>query len=145
MAMSKTTLFLALFILFCGPFLIIRTIWLIHSQKSEGFMAFEGMGYAGDQITLSYSVLYFKHGQDTIWFHSSGNLYLVRGTRVAVRYQAADPSDARVDIFSQIWGDTLVFGGIPLLILIAVFLHPEVIPWRSKVRVTWKKPFIKLI
>ncbi|HEV3327470.1 MAG TPA: DUF3592 domain-containing protein [Puia sp.] len=143
--MSKTTLFLVLFTLFAAPFVTSRTIWLIHSQKAEGFMAFEGMGYAGDQITLSYSVLYFKHGQDKIWLNSSGNLHLAPGTQVTVRYQAGDPSDARVDTFIQLWGDTLVYGGIPLLILIAVFLHPEVIPRRSKVRLTWKRPFIKLI
>ena len=145
MVMHRTKFFLALFIILMAPLLAYKAIWLIHSQKTIGLMAFAGQGNAGDQITRPYSVIYFKHGKDTIWFNGLGNLHIHPGTPIPVRYQVGDPSDAKVDIFVGIWGDTLVYGGTPLAILLVMFLHPDVVPRRSKVRLTLQKPFVKLI
>jgi len=145
MVMAKTTFFLALFLLIIIPLLVPKAIWLIHSQKATGFMAFTGQGNAGDQIVRPYSAIYFQHGKDTIWFNGLGNLHIKPGTPIPVRYQVDNPYDARVDIFEGIWGDTLVYGSAPLIILLVMFLHPEVVPRRSKIRLTLQRPFIKLI
>ena len=145
MVLHKSKFFLALFLLIIAPLVAFKAIWLIHSQKAQGFMAFAGQGNAGDQIARPYSVIYFKHGKDTIWFNGLGNLHIPPGTPFPVRYQVEDPSDAKVDILVGIWGDTLVYGGIPLAMLLVLFLHPEVVPRHSKVRLTLQRPFIKLV
>jgi hypothetical protein len=64
---------------------------------------------------------------------------------VPVRYQRDHPEEARIDVLSAIWGDTLVYGGIPVLILIVVFLDPKIIPLRSRVKLSVKKPFVKIL
>ena len=143
--MRKTPFFLALLFFTTTPFLAFRCLWILHSRKTEGYMAFKGRGEAGEQIPLLYTVIYFKYGKDTVWFNSQANPPLTPGERVPVRYQIDNPSDARLDLFVGIWGDTLVYSGIPALMLLVLFLHRAVIPWGSKVRLTWKKPFIKVI
>jgi len=145
MVIHRTKFFLALALIIMTPFLASKIIWLTHSQKTEGILAFEGMGESGEQIRLDYSVIHFKHGKDTIWFNGLGNLHLQAGMPVPVRYQTGNPSDAKVDIFVSIWGDTLVYGGIPLFILLILFLHPKVVPRRSKLRLSHKKPFIRIV
>jgi hypothetical protein len=143
--MRKTPFFLALLFFTTAPFLAFRCLWVLHSRRAEGRMAFKGRGEAGEQIPLLYTVIYFKLGKDTMWFNSYANPPLTPGERVPVRYQIDNPSDARLDLFVGIWGDTLVYSGIPALMLLVLFLHRAVIPWGSKVRLTWKKPFIKII
>jgi hypothetical protein len=145
MTMHKVPFFLLLLFIVTTPFWVSKVFWLLHSKRAEGWMAFEGKGEAGEQLPLTYSVIYFKCGKDTLWFNSMANPPLTKGERVPVRYQTDNPADARVDLFVGIWGDTLVYGGIPALMLIALFVHPEVVPWRSKVSLTWKRPFILLV
>jgi len=125
--------------------LVAKILWLYHSQKTDGIFAFAGMGNSGEQVKLSYSVIYFKYGKETIWFDGLGNLQLKPGTRIPIRYQTNNPSDAKVDIFDGIWMDTIIYGGLPLLVLIVIFLQPDIVPWRSKIRVSPKKPFIQII
>jgi hypothetical protein len=145
MVLHRTTFFLALSLLLLVPLLAPRTIWLIRSQKSEGIVAYKTMGDIGDQIRLSSNVIYFRHEKDTVWFNDMANLPLTPGERIPIRYRADHPSDARVDRFLALWGDLLVYGGLPLLLLIVIFLHPDLIPRRSMVRVGWKKPIIELV
>ncbi len=145
MVMHKTAFFLLLLFLSTAPFGICRVIWLLHSRRAEGWMGFKGMGYAGDQIPLSYSVIYFRYGKDTVWFNSMANPPLQRGQRVPVRYQVGNPSDARVDLFVGIWGDIVVYAGIPVLMLLVLFVHRAVVPWGARVRLTRRKPFIEVI
>src|SRR5437016_12470072 len=128
MVVHRTKFFLALFFILIIPLLANKIFWLIHSQKTEGIYAFKGGGNALDQIRQSFSVIYFKHGRDTVWFNGPGFLNLQRGTIVPIRYQPANPSNAMVDTFFSIWTSTLIYGGIPLLILFVIFLHPEVVP-----------------
>ena len=106
-------------------------------------MRFVGKSLAG-QITHSYSVISFFAGHDTIWFNSDDNIIYEVGETVPVRYQKDNPSDARVNIFADVWGDTLVYGAAPLLIVLMIFLHPKGIPRQSKFRLSSKKPFIRI-
>jgi hypothetical protein len=142
MIMHRTPFFLALFGILLFPLLVHRILWLMHSERTTGIMAFETQGTLGDQITLTYSQIYFKHGKDTIWFYGVAGLGLKKGQLVPVRYQPGNPADAKIDLFIALWGETLVYGGIPFLILLVIFLHPDVIPRRSRVLLTCKRPFI---
>ena len=142
MTMSKPLFFAALFFLIVVPIWLFKLVWVIHSKKTQGVVAFAGAGFVGDQVKRDYTVIFFGVGKDTIWFNGLGNLRKKPGDIVEVRYQAADLHDARVDIFVGIWGDTLVFSGIPALILLVMFLHPLVVPWGSRVRINGKKPFV---
>jgi hypothetical protein len=144
MIISKTRFFLLLMGLVITPFLAYKLIWLLRSEKAIGTMCFVGKSYSG-QIAHVFSVINFMRGKDTIWFHSNDNILFRRGEIVPVRYQRQDPDDARVDIFVSIWGDTLGYGGVLLLIVMIMFLHPEVVPRGSKLLLITKKPFIKLL
>ncbi|THU40769.1 hypothetical protein FAM09_01250 [Niastella caeni] len=85
------------------------------------------------------------HGKDTIWFKGPGYYHLQEGAVVPVRYLTGNPAGARVDTFKSIWFDTIIYGGIPFLILLVIFLHPEIVPFRSKVMVSRRKPFVRVV
>jgi hypothetical protein len=145
MVMPRTKFFLALFLLYTTPLVLSKLIWLIQSKKATGKFAFESHGNALDQMRFPYSEIYFKHGNDTIWFNGPAGLHLKAGDMVPVRYLTSNPSNARLDSFKAIWGATVVYGGIPFLILLVIFLHPEIIPYRKKVLLQWKKPFVWVV
>ena len=121
-----------------------KLVWLSGSAKTNGTMSFVGKRYAG-QMVYNYSVVWFMVGHDTIWFNGKNGILFQEGQQVPVRYQRKDPKIARLNVFLGIWGDTLVFGGIPVLILMVIFIHPAIIPYRSNVLLTKHFPFIKIM
>jgi len=131
--------------LVAAPFWVFRAVWLARSVRVMGVYSFAGMGEAGEQVRLDYSVCWFPVGKDTVWFNGLGNLPFRPGDAIPVRYQADDPGDARVDIFAAIWGDTVVNSGVPLFMLLAIFLHPKVVPWGRKVEVRWRRPHLRVV
>jgi hypothetical protein len=137
--------FLALFLLIGLYFVMPRLLWLARSQRTWGVYAFAGNGNAGDQISLDYSVDYFRHGRDTIFFNGFGNLDYCPGDSIPIRYQTSDPSNAKVDLFVAIWGETAVNGGIPLVMLLCIYIHPGVVPRRACLRLAFKKPFVFIV
>jgi len=145
MIIQRTRFFLTISLLIVIPLVLPRVWWLKHSRRTEGIMAFAGKGELGDQMPLDYSVIYFRHGKDTIWFNGLGNLRLPPGTPVPVRYNVGDPQDAQVDLFAGIWGSTLVNGGIPLLMLLVIFLHPDVVPRKARLRLSLRRPWIGIV
>jgi hypothetical protein len=145
MIIHRTKFFLALFLLYITPLVLYKSIWLIQSKKATGKFAFESHGNALDQMRFPYSEIYFKHGNDTIWFKGPAGLHLKAGDMVPVRYLISNPSNARLNSFKAIWGATVVYGGIPFLVLLAISLHPEIIPYRKKVKLTLEKPFVWVV
>jgi hypothetical protein len=144
MILHRTKFFVLLFIIGMAPFLLYKIWWIANSSKTNGVMGFVGKNYTG-QIEHTYAVIIFKVGEKTFWFNGNENIFFRKGETVPVRYQDKNPYEARLNIFVSMWGDTLVYGGIPLLILLVVFLHPEIIPRSSKVLLARGKPFIKII
>lgn len=145
MQMSKPLFFAILVVMVAGPFWALRAIWVMRSKRAQGRFEFVGKGSADDQVRLDYSVISFYAGGKQIWFNGLGNLSLKPGTLVPIRYRPDDPYDARVDIFDGLWGDTLVYSGIPIFLLLVFFLHRKVVPWGSVVRLMFKKPFLEII
>lgn len=144
MLLSKNKFFLLLFLITFSPFLIYKLVWIARSEKVNGVMGFVGKSYTG-QIGHSYSVVSFQVGKDTIWMNGNDNIFFKKGSAVPIRYQKHDPNDARLNIFPSMWGDTLVYGGIPVAILLLLFLHPHIFPRRTKFRLSGKRPFVQAI
>ena len=117
----------------------------MRSQKTTGYYAFLGQGGALDQLRMPYALMYFRHNGDTIWLKGPANLRLPSGTPVQVRYLPGNPADASVVTFMGIWGNIATYGGIVLLILTAVFLHPEIVPRRARLKLNWGKPFVEVV
>jgi hypothetical protein len=144
MRFSRIQLFLLLALLFAGVFAGSKLWWVLHSRRTVGVYSFSGLGFAGDQIRLDYSVCWFRLGKDTVWFNGAGNLPFREGDVIPVRYAVDDPGDARIDVFTAVWGDTMVYCGIPLFTLLMIFLHPKVVPRGRRVRVVLRRPFLVL-
>src|SRR5688500_13732965 len=115
MLLPRTRFFLMLFIVLIIPIIANKLIWLAGSTKTNGTMSFVGKKYAG-QMVYTYSVVWFMAGKDTIWFNGRNDIIFKEGEQVPVRYQKKNPANARLNVFLAIWGDTVVYGGIPFLI-----------------------------
>ena len=144
MIVSRNLLFSICFVIVLAPFVIPKIIWLSRSKKATGIMRFVGKSYTG-QLVHFYSEISFTAGSDTIWFDSEDNTIYNVGETVPVRYQASNPPDAKVNIFSNVWNDTLVYGAGPLIILLLIFFHPKGVPRQSKFMFGLRKPFFRMI
>lgn len=141
MLISRNNFFLAIFLLVIAPILLQKIWWLANAEKANGTMCFVGKNISG-QMVSTYSVIMFKKGNDTIFLNSPDNIIFSKGESVPVKYQRTNPDNARVNTFLGIWGDTLIYCAIPLLILVMVFLHPDVVPYRSIIKLQLTKPVI---
>ena len=145
LVLGKIKFFGLVAFLVAAPFWIVKLVWLARSVRVMGVYSFAGMGEAGEQVRLDYSICWFPVGKDTVWFNGVGNLPFQPGDAIPVRDLAGDPGDARVDIFAAIWGDTVVDTGVPLFMLLAIFLHPKVVPRGRKVAVVLRRPYLLLV
>lgn len=144
MLLNRTAFFVLLFSILIIPMVAYKLLWLVGSKKTNGTVSFIGKKYAG-QMVYTYSVIWFMADQDTVWFNGRNGIILPEGETLSVRYREKEPDDARINVFLAIWGETMVYGGIPVLILLAVFFHPQIIPYRSKVLLTYRKPFLCIV
>ena len=145
MNLSRNSFFLLLFGIFIFPVLAYKMIWLVTTKKTTGTMYFTGHGNLGSVLGIStYPVIRFIFGKDTIFFNGNVNIPLKEGEVVPVRYQRNDPSDAKINTFVCIWGDSLAYCLGPFLILMVIFFHPDLIPKKSRV-VLGRKPLILLV
>ncbi len=142
-SLSKSALFGCILFLVLAPFLLCKLVWLADSEKATGTMGFKGKTQTG-QYVHNYSVIFFKIDTVEYWFNGLDNVFFKNGEKVAIRYKKKDPYDAKIDSFVSIWGDTLVYGGIPLAILVVVFLHPHIIRRGSRFVIQKKMPLIRL-
>jgi hypothetical protein len=142
MLIGRNPFFLTLFLGLTIPLVTPRLIWLAHSRRATGWFGYESSGTAGDM--LSHSHIYFQLGGNNIWFIGPGGLKRKTDDPMPVRYLPSEVTNARIDDFFGLWGDLLVYGGIPELILLFAFLHPEVVPRNSRLLLTLKSPYIRL-
>jgi ABC-type phosphate/phosphonate transport system permease subunit len=145
MILRRSILFVGAALLVIVPLTVNKIAWLSATNTTIGELSFEGMGNALDQMRSTYSVVAFKLDNDTIWFNASPNLSFKPGDQVPVRYNKNDPNDALLNTFAGIWLSTLIAGGIPLSILLIIFLNRHIVPYRSRVMLSRRKPFITVV
>jgi hypothetical protein len=142
MILSRNSFFGILFLVIISPFPLYKLVWLLRSTKTTGTMFFTGHGNLGSVLgTSTYPVIRFQAGHDTLYFNGNVNIPLKEGQVVPVRFQRKDPTDAKIDVFSCIWGDTVAYELAPFLIFLVILFHPDLVPKKSKV-VLGGKPFI---
>ena len=145
MILSRNSFFLILLCIFLLPLPLYKLFWLAGSRETTGTLYFIGHGNLGSVLGIStYPVIWFLSGKDTIFFNGNVNIPLKPEEKVSVRYQRNDPSDAKVNTVSCIWGDTLAYEFGPFLIFLIVFFHPDLIPKKAKILIG-KKPFLKFV
>jgi hypothetical protein len=144
MRFSKTSFITLLAIFFVSPFVIYKIIWIVLAKPATGTMCFLGKSLNG-QFSSEYPVIkYTSTGKDTVFFNGAEGVQLIPGEQVPIRYYMNNLSGARVNSFQGMWVDTIIYAGIPLVILLIIFFHPDIIPKRSTI-VIGKRPFIKLM
>lgn len=144
MIIQRTIFFLMLSVFFILLISGGKVIWFLRSEKTTGIFYFEGRGNALEQIRIANSYIYFRHGKDTVWFNGPAGLNVPEGAAIPVRYNPANPSDAKVNTFFGIWGGTIVYSSLPLLVLLVLMVHPHIIPYRSAIQLTRKPPFMQI-
>jgi hypothetical protein len=142
MTIKRSNFFLAIALMILLPVLIHRLLYLAGTSTTVGRMSFEGMGNALDQLRPTYSVMFFKLGRDTVWFNAKANLDYKAGDAVPVRFRTHDPSDATLNTFTAVWLGTLLMAGIPLVMLLIIFLTPEIVPRGSRIKLSASPPFV---
>jgi len=145
MILSRNSFFIFLFILFILPLPLYKLIWLATSKETSGTMYFTGHGNLGSVFGIStYPVIRMKVGGDTIYFNGNVNIPLKPDEKVSVRYQRNDVSDAKINMFACVWGDTLAYEIGPLLIFLVIFFHPDLVPKNARI-ILGRKPLIRLV
>ena len=145
MILGRNSFFILLAVLGLSPLLLHKLIWLAGTRETTGTMYFTGHGNLGSVMGVStYPVIWFRSGKDTIFFNGNVNIPLKPDDQVSVRYQKSNPSDAKVNSFTCIWGDTMAYELGPFLILLIVFFHPDLVPKNAKLLIG-KKPFLQFI
>ena len=145
MTLSRNKFFLLLFILVIGALTFNKILWLAHSKVTTGKFWFTGHGNLGSVLGMStYPVIRFNTGTETISFNGNINLPSKPEEKISIRYQKNNPSDAKVNTFLSIWGDTLAYALGPVLVLLAFFFIPDIFPKNSRIRFG-KRPFIYLL
>ena len=147
MQLNRNKFFLLIFIIFIGPFVAYKIIWIIRSQKTMGRVLFRGRTIEV-QGTSDHSVIKYSVGNDSLFFNTEDDLEMKKGEIVPVLYQKNNPTDACIDNFTGVWIGTMVYALFPLLIILVLYLTPQrfdpIIPRNAKI-VFGKKPFIKII
>ncbi|MGN6491277.1 MAG: DUF3592 domain-containing protein [Agriterribacter sp.] len=145
MTLKRNHFFLLLAVLALSPAIIVKLVWIFSAHTAHAKMAFAGKEISG-QLVKNYSVMFFSTtGKDTVFFNTGDQELYEPGQVLPILYQPDEPTDARVNRFWSIWLDTVVIAGVLAVILLIVFFHPEIIPYRCKVRLLRSKPYIRFI
>jgi hypothetical protein len=136
MILKRNQFFLLALLLLLVIFFIPKIIWLLSAEKAIGEVMMTGHGNLGSALGLStYQVVKFITVTDTIVFNGEIDLGLKTGSKVPVLYQKNDPAGAIINTFHTVWSKPIVYCMGPLLVLIAFYLMPDVIPKKSRIRV----------
>lgn len=148
MTLSRNAFFLLLFLICISPVAIWKFLWLSKTTATNGKVWFTGHTLELNGGISSHLVILFFAGQDSITFNAPANLLFKQGETVPVRYIRHNPSEARVNTPLRIWGDAIVYGIWPILVLLVIYLIPDsldpLVPRKSKVQLN-RKSIIKII
>jgi len=145
MIFSRHSFFLLLLSVLVFPLFAYKLIWLSTSRETTGYMYFLGHGNLGSVFGIStYPVIRFGLGKDTILFNGNVNINLKTDEAVSVRYQKNDPSDAKINVFECIWGDTFAYCLAPFLFLLVIYFHPDLLPKKARIEIG-RRPFIRIL
>ena len=131
MQFSKIQFISLLLCLVVVPIIVVNLVWLFKAILKTGTMFFMGKTQDGQLVRTYPMIMFSSTGKDTIFFHGKTGVELKPGDQIPILYQKNDPTDVRINNFGALWIDTIIYAGIPLLILMMIFLHREVIPWGS--------------
>jgi hypothetical protein len=134
MIVSRFVFLMGLCCIFVLPFYIQNLNWILNSSSATGTAVFEGRAYTG-QIGHSYTVIMFVADGDTVMFNSNDNFIFEPGTVLPVRYNNLMHKDARIADLSGLWARAFIYSLMPLLIIIIIAVHRELIPYHSKIRI----------
>ena len=148
MILSRNIFFLLLLVLFTSPFIISKLVWLSNSTATTGKVWFIGKTITLNGAISSHNVILFTVGKDSINFEAPINIPFKEGDPIPVRYASDDTSDAKINTFIRVWGDTLIYCLWPALVLLVIYLIPPsldpIIPRRSKIFLN-RKNIIKIL
>jgi hypothetical protein len=147
MVLSRNRFFLVLFLIFIGPSIAYKVIWIATAQRTNGRVLFRGRSIE-TQGTSDHSVIKYKADRDSLIFNTSDDLEMDKGEIVAVLYQKGDPASACVNNFAGLWLGTAVYMLFPFLIIVVLYFTPDkfdpLIPKNARI-VLGKKPIIQII
>ena len=148
MTLSRNVFFLSLFLICISPVVIWKLTWLSKTTTTAGKVWFTGKTIELDGSISSHLVILFIAGRDSIHFNAPATLPFEQDEPVPVRYVSDNSSNARVNTFLRIWGDAIVYGIWPVLVLLVIYLMPEsldpLVPRKSKIQLG-RKSFIKIV
>ena len=148
MLLPRNIFFSLLLTIFVLPIVVYKLCWLARAEKTMGRMCFTGHTLT-PLGTSSHPVIRFKAGKDSIFFDGPSNMSFPPGGLVPVRFQENAPRDARIDTFIAIWGDTMAWSLLPVLVILVLYFTPErlspLIPRAAQIRIDGKKPFLHII
>ncbi len=148
MTFSRNAFFFLLFIICISPVVIWKLVWLSNTATTNGKVFFVGHSLNLDGSISSHLVILFLLGKDSISFQAPASIPFKEGDAVPVRYTRDNPSKARVNSPMRIWGDAIVYGIWPILVLLVIYLIPNsmdpLVPRKTKVRLD-RKNFIKIV
>lgn len=108
----------------------------MRAKRTEGRVVMTGHGNFGSVIGLStYQVIKYIINTDTIVFNGDMDLGLVEGSKVNILYQPREPHDAKVSQFKALFGDSLVYFSGPFLVLLIIFLTPDLLPKNAEIAI----------
>jgi hypothetical protein len=147
MRLSRNSFFVLLFIVFIGPLIANKIIWIFLSEKTFGRVLFKGRTIEV-QGTSDHYVVKYRVGKDSLFLNTADALDRQKGAIVPVRYQKKSPDDAYVNDLIGIWLTASIYALFPLLVLIVLYCTPErfdpLIPRNSIIEIG-RKPFLKII
>jgi hypothetical protein len=138
MTFSRNTFFLLLSFICVSPVVIWKLAWISNTTTTTGKVFFVGHTITLNGAISSHLVILFVVGKDSIDFQAPASLPFKEGDAVPVRYLRDKPSEARVDLPLRIWGDAIVYGLWPILVLLVIYFIPEsmdpLVPRKTKLR-----------
>ena len=143
MTLSRYQIFFILMLIFVAPFFIHKALWIANSKRTTGKMWFKGYTMELQSIS-SHAVILFKIGRDSVVFNAGLKPGWKPGSIIPIRYQAGNPSNAKIDNLVSIWAEAIRLAIFPCLVLLVIFITTifiePIIP--KKIKILSRKPYV---